>query len=115
MLQKHNQLDTEHLLYAMLLSSRGGANINRFNMHPLELSLLPAAVSRSLRERERSLAEWMATVRVHGAQEPILDENPHRARSFLFPCATFPFDILKAISSAMHTNALHNRTWNAAF
>lgn len=34
---------------------------------------------------------------------------------FFFLYATFPFDILKAISSAMHTIALHNRTWNAAF
>lgn len=96
-------------------SSRGRVNINRFNMHPLDLSMLPAAVNHSLRERKRSLAEWMAAVRVHSAQEPILDENPHKAMSFLFLCTTFPFDILKAISSAMHTNALHNRTWNAAF
>lgn len=79
-------------------------------MYQLELSLLAAAVNYSLRERERSLAEQMTAVYVHSAQEAILDENPHRARRFLFLCATFPFDILKAISSAMHTNALHNRT-----
>lgn len=69
-----------------------------------------------LLERGReSFAVRMAAIWVHSAQKPILDENPHRSFLFFFLCATFPFDILKAISSAMHTIALHNRTWNAAF
>lgn len=56
--------------------------INRFNMHALELPWCPMLLTTFCTgsgERERVLAEWTAAVRVHSAQEPILDENPHRA------------------------------------
>lgn len=73
----------EHIFYfyffflrALLSSTQSSAHINKFNMHPLELPLLSIL--------QRSLAEWMPVVRVHRAEEPILDENPHRAWSFLF-------------------------------
>lgn len=83
-MQKHNHPDTGTSFVCHAFEFTRRLNINRFNMHPLELSSPPAAVNHSLREGERSLAEWMAAVRVHSAQEPILDENPHRGKEFSF-------------------------------
>lgn len=70
-----------------------------------------------LLEREKESEKGCSRDGSHlSAQKTILDENSGRARRFfLYLRATFPFDILKAISSGMHTIAMHNRTWNASF
>lgn len=115
-LQKHVLINTGASFKCQASSSsQGSVNIKRFTMHPSEFALLPAAFGE--RERERVFCSKDGSHLSAQCTKTNFRWKPTQGKEFFFffLCATFPFDILKAISSAMHTIALHNRTWNAAF